>query len=269
MSARRRRSLAHEDEGHDGPDERWMASYMDMVTVIMCLFIVLFAMSTVDQKKFEQLRDSLATGFGVESSDTIDTAEGIIVEPQRVGEEGALTDLQLARLEVNNLHALQEQLTDALTAQGLQHAVAFELTDRGLTVRLVGSETYFESNRAELIGIAPQVLNAIAPTLAATTYELSVEGHADHRASGFPYPTNWELSSARSTSVLRHLVESGGIAKNRIASVGFGDSRPEAGGSSPEELALNRRVDIMVLSAQPETVRELFATVQAEISAVG
>ena len=68
MSIRRRRR--HEPHEENGPDERWMASYLDMVTVLMCMFIVLFAMSTVDKDKFEALSNSLATGFGQKSSVT-------------------------------------------------------------------------------------------------------------------------------------------------------------------------------------------------------
>ena len=68
-------------------DERWMASYMDMVTVLMCLFIVLYAMSTVDANKFEKLRNSLATGFGTVASETVDTASGTVVPPEFVDKD--------------------------------------------------------------------------------------------------------------------------------------------------------------------------------------
>src|ERR1700710_479595 len=88
--ARRRRR--HEPEEEHENEERWMASYMDMVTVLMCMFIVLFAMSTVDQKKFEQLKDSLATGFGQVKTQKIDTASGVVVPPKQVDETGKNTD---------------------------------------------------------------------------------------------------------------------------------------------------------------------------------
>ena len=80
----RRRPRKKPEEHH--VDERWMASYMDMVTVLMCLFIVLYAMSTVDANKFEKLRNSLATGFGAVASETVDTAEGTVVPPELVDE---------------------------------------------------------------------------------------------------------------------------------------------------------------------------------------
>ncbi len=72
-----------------------MASYMDMVTVLMCLFIVLFAMSTVDQDKFEALKNSLATGFGAEKSINADIAQGIVVPPELVGSEGLLANAEI------------------------------------------------------------------------------------------------------------------------------------------------------------------------------
>lgn len=104
MSVRARRRVPQEE--HSGPDERWMASYMDMVTVLMCMFIVLFAMSTVDQEKFEALSASLATGFGQEPSDEIDATTGVVVPPELVDEKGedfADVDLAAAQTEFDEL----------------------------------------------------------------------------------------------------------------------------------------------------------------------
>ena len=260
MSSRRRRKLADDEESH--PDERWMASYMDMVTVLMCMFIVLFAMSTVDQKKFEDLANSLATGFGATDVGAIDTAEGVVVPEEMVdAEDLGFTDLDQAIREVNRLKTLMEQIDAGLQAEGLAHTVEYQIDERGLTVRLVGSETFFDNNSIRLSEVATRVLGSIAGPLAATAYETSVEGHADLRQAVYPFATNWELASGRSTQVLRQLVEVGGIPPTRIASVGYGAARPMAEGTSAEELAKNRRVDIVVLSDQPETVRSLIPRV--------
>jgi chemotaxis protein MotB len=262
MSARKGRKHAEEEEVH--VDERWMASYMDMVTVLMCMFIVLFAMSTVDQDKYEQLRNSLATGFGAVEVGAVDTAEGTVVPADQVDAEGeGFTAAQLAVHEVDDLEALKQAVSAGLEASGLQPSVSFTLDTRGLTIRLVGSESYFASNRAELSDAAHRVLGTIAAPLAASGREVSVEGHADVRNSAPPYPSNWELSSARATQVLRDLVERGGIAQDRIQAVGFGSSRPLAPGTSPDELALNRRVDIVVLTNQSEEVSSLIPGVVA------
>lgn len=261
---RSRRGGAEEGE-HDGPDERWMASYMDMVTVLMCMFIVLFAMSVVDQDKFEALKNSLATGFGAEPSEHTDLSTGVVVPPEMLDEEGeGFAALDLAETEVDNLVALREQIRANLAAQGLEQTVDFTIDERGLTVRLVGSETFFDTNRVEITAVAGQVLGSIGPVLAGSKYAASVEGHADGRASQFPYATNWELSSGRATAVLRSLVEVTGMPGERISAVGFGSARPLIAEITPEEQALNRRVDIVVLSDQPEAVRALFAGILAQ-----
>jgi chemotaxis protein MotB len=258
--SRRRREDHEEHENH----ERWAVSYMDMVTVLMCMFIVLFAMSTVDQDKYEKLRNSLATGFGSVEVGAVDTAEGTVVPAHLVDSEGeGFSAAQLAAQEVADLEALEQAVSAGLEANGQQPSVNFTLDTRGLTIRLVGSESYFASNRAELSDAAHRVLATIAAPLAASGREVSVEGHADVRHSAPPYPSNWELSSARATQVLRDLVERGGMAQDRIQAVGFGSSRPLASGSSAEDLALNRRVDIVVLTDQSEEVSSLIPGVVA------
>ena len=263
MSLRPQRRKRGEEEEHDN-SERWMASYMDMVTVLMCMFIVLFAMSVVDQKKFDELRNSLATGFGTVASKHIDINEGIIVPPDKLDVKAKSLEnknRQLATIEVTNLIALREEMKQNLQAAGLTSAVQFNIDGRGLTVRLVGSETYFNTNRTDLSAVAIRVLDAVGPPLRASPYSVSVEGHADSRQAAYPYPTNWELSSGRATGVLRHLVEVDGIAAERIGAVGYGSARPLAAGTSPSDLALNRRVDIVVLSDQSDAVRSLLAEV--------
>jgi chemotaxis protein MotB len=265
--SRRRRSRGHEE--HGGGEERWMASYMDMVTVLMCLFIVLYAMSTVDQAKFEKLKTSLATGFGVEQSQTVDTAEGVVVPPEMAGKEGVLTDVESAvteRRELQrraareqaDLEQLQRKIEQRLKTSGHAGAAAFSIDERGLTIRLVSAETFFLPNSADLTGNAREILTAIAPVLAPTDRFFEVEGYADVRRPVDPYPTNWELSASRATRVLRALVEDGDVRPQRIASVGYGDARPLAG---RDKLSLNRRVDVVVLSAELESVRELLPAV--------
>ncbi|WP_150308032.1 OmpA/MotB family protein [Planctomonas psychrotolerans] len=265
MSGRvRGRSRGQHEEAEEHPDERWMASYMDMITVLMCLFLVLFAMSTVDQEKYVKLRDSLATGFGAVEMGAVDTAEGIVVPAELLDEENlGLTDAELAAIEVHDLQAIQSAIAESLAAKGLSESVAFEITERGLTVRLVGSETFFDSNSAVLSAQARQVLDSVSPAVSGSPRDVSVEGHADMRSTAAPYPTNWELSAARATGVLRDMVERGGEPQERIQAVGFGAARPLAAGTGAAELALNRRVDIVVLSSQSQDVNALLPGVAA------
>ncbi|OMH30566.1 flagellar motor protein MotB [Tersicoccus sp. Bi-70] len=261
-SRRRRRRSDHGGEEHH-VDERWMASYMDMVTVLMCLFIVLYAMSTVDSAKFEKLRNSLATGFGTTVSTSVDTAEGTVVHAQDVGKdaEGFSGNQALAVAEAKNLTGLQKKMQKALDAAGLAGNVTMTVDTRGLTVRLVGTQTFFQPDSAELNSHADRVLDTIASTMTASKKQISIEGHTADLLT--VYPSVWELSTARATTVLRRLVEHDGVPATVIRATGFGSSRPLTTGRTPADHERNRRVDIVLLSDQPEAVRKLLPAAAA------
>ncbi len=302
MSARRRSSLPTE-EPEEHVDERWMASYMDMVTVLMCMFIVLFAMSTVDAAKFEQLRNSLATGFGSVEMAAVDTAEGTVVPPELVDDDGetfaapapapapvpsqatvqpsgaaavpagpvpdeavpaetsAATDRDKAVQEASDLKKLQEKINASLTANNLGKSARYRIDERGLTIRLVSSDAYFLPDLAQLTDKTKKILDSIGPVLAGTSHQISVEGHTAKLPETFRHPLDWELSTDRAVNVVRRLIEEGGVDRIRVAAVGFGQSRPLAVGTTEADLKLNRRVDIVVLSDQPESVRNLIPDV--------
>ncbi|TFD47295.1 hypothetical protein E3T55_15410 [Cryobacterium frigoriphilum] len=262
MPRGRRRPHGESEGEEDGPDERWMASYMDMVTVLMCMFIVLFAMSTVDEAKFEQLANSLATGFGAVNVGAIDTAEGVVVpdELADTADEG-FTDAELAALEVQDFTELKKEILSKLEAVGLADTTQFVVNERGLTVGLVGSETFFMPDSADLSEVATTVIDAMAPSLVAAGLEISVEGHADRHGQSVNYDTDWELSAGRAARVLRRLVEQGGVPQESILAVGFGSARPISTGDTLADQAQNRRVDVVVLSDQSDAVRELIPEV--------
>ncbi|KRE76319.1 flagellar motor protein MotB [Arthrobacter sp. Soil763] len=265
MSGRRR--PRKKPEAHH-VDERWMASYMDMVTVLMCLFIVLYAMSTVDANKFEKLRNSLATGFGTVASETVDTASGTVVPPEFVdkdleafaavqSEDKKTQDaaLEAAKKEVDRLKALEQKMKAGLAAAGLSQNVEFQIDQRGLTVKLVGSQAFFDPDRPELTPRASRVLQIISPILRPAALEIMVEGHAAKGVTA--YPSTWELSSARAVNVLRYMVDRGGIPQQRIGAVAFGSARQVNDDSTPALMERNRRVDIVVISDKPDVVRAL------------
>jgi chemotaxis protein MotB len=301
---RGRGGKSHDEAEH--PDERWMASYMDMITVLMCMFLVLFAMSTVDQQKYIALKNSLATGFGEVKSQKVDTASGTVVTKDQVedgsgysidkshadhssassGDAGSnaeagpgtatadptstavpktasKADVDAAKQELDDLQGIERAIKANLRKAGQTTNVQFTVDARGLTVRLVGSETYFATNSADLSDQAKRIMDAIAPVLRTSDHDVSIEGHADQRNSTAPYATNWELSAARATGVLRDLVERGGLPAAHVQSVGYGSSRPLAKGESDQALTLNRRVDIVVLSNQDQDVSALMPALAA------
>ena len=262
MSRRRRRGSGGDHGGgggHGGGDERWMASYMDMVTVLMCLFIVLYAMSTIDQNKFEKLRFALSTGFGQVASKTVDTATGVVVPPNLVDKKGngfvAQADVAEAVKELDNLKAMEEAIQASLQSHGVADRVGFDIDQRGLTVKLIGTQTFFDGNSAALRPESQTIIDSIAPVIAKTVNQISIEGHADVHGSPAPFVSDWDLSTSRATSVLRRFVDVDGIAGPRMSATGYGSARPAS--TDPSDTAANRRVDIVILSDKSEDIRRL------------
>lgn len=277
-SKRRRR---HVEEEHEN-SERWLISYSDMITVLMALFIVLFAISQVDQDKYIALRQSLAAGFGsgAQTTAVLDGTDGtmdgltpddgasstasLVDADQGLGQQGSDPssvandpNVAAAQVELAHLDGIKEAMAQALAEQGLDEQVTFRMSDRGLVVGLVANDVFFAAESAVLTPTADQVINALAPTLASISEEISVEGHANNVPTSVRYPTNWELSVDRAAKVLRHLVEVNHLPGTRVSAVGFGDARPLEPGSDEASLAANRRVDVVILSSAPEQVRAL------------
>ncbi|WNB85234.1 flagellar motor protein MotB [Cellulomonas sp. ATA003] len=269
----RRKRGGHEEE-HEN-HERWAVSYGDMMTVLCALFIVLYSMSQVDQVKYEQLAQSLSEGFNGGKPDVLSGSDGVLTgvtagnpdvpkaEPVAPVDPAALppTDLQLATEEVSRLQDVQAEIEARLAAVGMGQQVRYRIDERGLVIGLVANDVFFDSGSARLQPAADTILDAAAPVLVAIPDRISVEGHANNIPISGRYATNWELSSDRATQVLRHLVEVDGLPGERISAVGYGDTRPLDPGTSPEALATNRRVDLVIHSGMPETVRGLFPSV--------
>jgi chemotaxis protein MotB len=280
---RRRRHEEHEEhENH----ERWAVSYADMMTVLVGLFIVLFAMSKVDEVKFEQLRQSLAIGFGRQAPSMMVGGEGVLsgldtyeISPDFTSTvglvDGALAttpetdvtqeqlDRELASTEYDRLAGIADRIAQALAAEQLSDRVTFRISERGLIVGMVADDVFFSPESAQLTETALHVIDAAAPTIASISDEVSVEGNANTLPVSGRYATNWELAGDRAVQVLRRLVEVGGVPGTRIAATSFGDQRPLAqDGGDP--VAANRRVDLVVLSPVGDSVRQYLPQIAAE-----
>lgn len=293
---RSRRGGGHEEEHVN--HERWLISYSDMITVLMALFIVLFAISQVDQDKYVALRDSLSAGFQdtTTSPSVLDgsagTMDGTSIVPETspaagtagmvsadngLGMQGAEpvpqptttasvdpAVLAAAEKEAAHLQELQATIAANLAANGLDGTVRFRIDERGLVLGLVADDVFFAAASAEMTETARRVLDVAAPSLVGLGEQISVEGHANVIPVSGRYATNWELSTDRATQVLRHLVERDGMPGGRIMAIGFGDTRPLVADGSAEALVQNRRVDLVILSAAPEQVRALIPALTAK-----
>lgn len=272
-----RRKKHEEHEEHEN-HERWLVSYADMMTLLMVLFIVMFAISAVDQRKFNELKDGLAGSFGAPvtvtnggekplDSDKLTTSvitvgvpngpvsndpdvEQAVKTKEQADQRAAASERsdRVAK-EVGKLEAARKQILAALAAKKLSGSVKFRYDERGLVVTIVTDEVIFPADRAELAPAGHRVLDVIAPTLRELPNDLSIEGHTNTaKVKPKYYPTEWELSSARAVNVLRDLVDRDHIAPRRISATGYGETRPLEKGTTPHANRVNRRVEIVVLT---------------------
>jgi chemotaxis protein MotB len=254
MAARRPRPEEHEEhENH----ERWLITYADMITLLMVLFIVLFSISQVDLAKFQKFKAGLAE-FGNGSSDSlIELHEGgLLTQPQLAQltqAEQALDEkeAQAAAVEVERaaLASAQAHIIEDLRAAGLEGVARFRIEERGLVVTIVTDRVLFEPGSDALTADGQSVVDVISDALAPLPNLLSVEGHTDATPIATArFPSNWELSTARATSVLRALVERHAIPAARLSAAGYADQRPLAGNDTAQGRSTNRRVEIVVHS---------------------
>jgi len=253
MSARNRRHHRYEDEEHAN-HERWLLTYADMITLLMVLFIVLFAISQIDQKKFASLAQGMSHAFG-SSSKVLDAQSGVMPGAQTPADQTnhdaafpgqlapALPDGDRQRLEV-----ARRQMVAALRAKGLERSVQFAFDERGLVVRIVTDHVLFATGSATLATAGREVLDAITPTLARLPNDLIVEGHTDNVPVSGRFPSNWELSAVRATTVLRYLLQTSTIDEHRISAAGYADERRLVPNDTAAHRARNRRVQVVVLA---------------------
>jgi chemotaxis protein MotB len=271
----RKRAKKHAEEEHEN-HERWLVSYADMVTLLMCLFIVLFAMSQVDKAKFAALASGLSASFGapitVLPGNTpegsvldalpapVDIAAGIAPQQKaaqadvdaaaaQAAAERAKRVAAEAQSAYDELAAARDKIDAALTAAGYSGAARYQIDERGLVVHIVADAVLFDAEQAVLRPEGHQILDAVAPTLTGLPNTLRVEGHANHLPVDprGQWPSNWELSAYRATTVLRYLATDG-VPQPRMYAAGYGSTQPLVPESDPTAITVNRRVDIVVLS---------------------
>ncbi|MCW2772430.1 MAG: OmpA/MotB domain protein [Nocardioides sp.] len=273
MSTRRHR---HEEPEEPENHERWLVTYADMLTLLMVLFIVMFAMSQVDDTKYAALRSGLAEGFGAESSFMKGTDSILEDRPPAAGPElvssqifQALPDEQRqlvveavnaeetrrvqrkyaeAETEADKLEDVREKLMAALVRAGLEHDVRTTIDERGLVVSLVSRHVVFQADIAELSERGRDVVDTLAPVLREVPNALRVDGHTNQEpVQPRLYATDWDLSAARAVTVLRRLNEHGGVPQDRLSLSAFGHERPLVDPRLPDSQQVNKRVDIVVL----------------------
>jgi chemotaxis protein MotB len=247
MAHGRRGKRGHGDGGHENA-ERWLLTYADLITLLMVFFVVLYSMSQADSVKFHRISAALEQAFN------LDVLQGHNTNGLNEGSPTVTTpveDLFSTPEHAAEVAHLQEKIQQAAAASGSDQTPSVQVgSDKdGIVIRLSGSYL-FDSGRAELKPNSLGILDTIAAELRALPNDVRVDGHTDSTPIDSPrYPTNWELSAARAITVTRYLSESAGIPAARLTAAGYGEYRPLVPNDTREHRALNRRVEIHILSS--------------------
>ncbi|GAA5170926.1 flagellar motor protein MotD [Viridibacterium curvum] len=250
-----------EEEEHEN-HERWLVSYADFITLLFAFFVVMYAVSSVNEGKYRVLSDSIVQAFRADAN----VVGMVMISPpapngmpvaalrQKVSAADAARDAarKKQREKVRNMAEDIKRVLEPLVQGGAVHVTEGV---HGVSVE-INASVLFQPGDATLGAQATRALQAVASVLAQADFPITVEGHTDTlpiKSSSFP--SNWELSAVRASSVVRLFVGSG-VDPRRLTAAGYGDQRPIADNGNAEGRARNRRVTILIESMLPEVATD-------------
>lgn len=278
--------MSHSEEGHQEEHEEhvnheaWVIPYADLLTLLMAMFIALFAMSTVDISKFKALSIGFNEALGGGKLDTGVFAGregdspipgngngqgpgtgGQLVQTDSSSDATSLTqilnqklDLEAAKTrEQESLKQVQQQIENAAKDAGFAGNLSIRLEERGLVVTVITDQVLFDSGKADIRPDGAQLLTVVGNALKSVDNPILIEGHTDNVPISTPqFPSNWELSSGRAGAVARFF-EGLGLDRTRLRAEGLADLFPVESNATPAGRARNRRVEIVVQSKLVDT----------------
>jgi chemotaxis protein MotB len=276
MSRSRSRGRRHGGQEEES-SERWLLTYADMITLLMALFMVLFSISSVNISKYQTLQQSLKAAFSgnilpggkaisqqgstANSSHAPATAELQALEPVATmgasqlqsstahGTQSVASAVQRAASQHESavFAHIKQQIEAYAAAHGFSKSVQASIEARGLVIRVLTDDLLFASGQAALDVRSHPLLAEISQLLNVDeTHPIDVEGHTDSvPIQGGLYPSNWELSTARASTVVRFLAEHG-VSPARMTASGYAEQRPLASNATAAGRTRNRRVEIVM-----------------------
>lgn len=232
--------------------ERWLVSYADFMTLLFATFVVLYALSQINVNDFKKMEDSIKRSFNRES--IIDGNNGIMDNNgENILSQGAadsmidslLMEYISPRYEQESYEQIKREI-DRMTKSGELDGVQVEIDDRGLVINIDDKNILFASGSAALTDTAKAKLEKIGKLIVEkfAMHTIRVEGHTDNVPAGGKFPSNWELSAARSSSIVRFLISRFKILPDLFTVVGYADTRPKETGKPDKNK--DRRVEIIV-----------------------
>lgn len=260
-----RRRLFNDNETHEN-HERWLVSYADFITLLFAFFVVMYATSSLNEGKYKILSNSLVSAFKSTSSQTGTDEARIPVSLIKTEPDGAMIKImekengetrQAERIErKETMQSMAKDILRALNPLIEDGSVTVTQSAIGITVE-INASVLFSPGEAFLAENSIEALRAVATVIQEHNHEIHVEGHTDNiPIQTVNFPSNWELSTARASSVIRLFIENG-VHAARLTAIGYGENRPVDSNETSEGRKRNRRVSIMILANDADPGEEI------------
>lgn len=237
-------------EEHDNAD-RWLVSYADFITLLFAFFVVMYAISAVNEGKYKVLSNALGTAFGHSAAvpNPIAANRSLAVSPPA-------SLVGVVRQENTQMTRMAEHLLQVLAPLVNTGEVHVTQTSRGVNVE-INASLLFAPGDAKLTPVSVKALQAIAGILKEQRNRLEIDGYTDNvPIATAQFPSNWELSAVRASSVAREFVAEG-IAGDRLKVVGYGSNKPILPNDTASGRARNRRVELVILTNLPQSEKNI------------
>jgi chemotaxis protein MotB len=236
------KKVHHEDH----PDETWLIPYADMLTLLLALFIVMFAMSQVDKEKLKKTSEQFNIIFAG-GSGTLEQEGNSIIPMENIG---ALENTS-GIIEEGKMNEVKRMLEKEIENKGYSDKVKVQLNNEGLEISIQDA-VLFNSGEAEVLKETSPLLIQISSMLKSLDNDIKIVGHTDNvpiRTAKFR--SNWDLSSMRAVNVMNFMAGAGGISPNKFSVQAYGEFKPKYTNSTENGRAKNRRVEILIIRNYP------------------
>lgn len=241
-------------KGHQN-HERWLITYSDLITLLMIFFVIMYAMSSIDQAKFKSLSASLKEALQQSSNIPVGAGGGhSLLAPDNANGQSGNQTIQVNTKNDQQLDNLYELVKQYIASHNLADNISIENQARGVQITLK-DVVLFDTGSAVIKPQAQILLAGLVPFFKSLPNQIVIEGYTDNQPiDTSEYPSNWELSAARAMGVVRFLV-SQGIDPERLSGIGYGQYHAAVPNFTPDERQMNRRINIVILreSIEPGT----------------
>lgn len=255
-----RKKSFKDEEVHEN-HERWLVSYADLITLLFAFFVVMYAVSSVNEGKYNVLSGSLVNAFKNTATDTNSVQQTYLSPITKERQQNEMIKIveekKIQRIQKQErMQSIAKKILQVLEPLVSNGKVRVTQNSLGITIE-INASVLFSPGEALLSDHSIETLRAVALVLKDHEYEIQVEGHTDNQPIHTVYfPSNWELSTARASSVIRLFIENG-VDGQRMTALGYGENRPVASNDTIEGRMRNRRVSIMIMSNEPDKITEI------------